>query len=143
MKNHLMKLLFLLALCPMFASRTVAQDPYELEDWACSPESCNDDAGPTRNGAVSVSIAGTCYNGKEPTAVASALVSECMLPYQLGSGAQTVYKSITVNNVIYTNEGVYASAGIYDSLGEEVWFEYAWVYCDGSKRSFKEINLPC
>jgi hypothetical protein len=68
MKNHLMKLLFLLALCPIFASRTVAQDPYDLEDWACSPTSCTDSESAMRTGAVSVAIAGTCFNGAKPTA---------------------------------------------------------------------------
>jgi hypothetical protein len=101
MKYQLMRLLFLLALCPIFASRTVAQDPYELEDWACSPSSCNDDAGPTQNGAVSVAIDGQCYNGLEVTATASALVSRCADPYLLSAYAGTVYKAIVVNNVMY------------------------------------------
>jgi hypothetical protein len=143
MKYQLMKLLFLLALCPIFASRTVAQDPYGLEDWACSPASCNEDDGPTRNGAVTVAIAGTCFNGYYADAIASAVVSNCAVPYLLGAQAQTVSKLIVVNHTNYTDAGVEASSGIYDSLGEEVWFEYAYVYCDGSKRQFKEIDQPC
>lgn len=143
MKNHLMKLLFLLALCPIFASRTVAQDPYDLEDWACSPTSCTDSEGPIRTGAVSVAIAGTCFNGTLPNSPASAQVINCAVPYLLGARGQTLAKLIEVNNTMYNDEGVQANSGIWDSTGEELWFAYAYIYCDGWKKAFHEIGGPC
>jgi hypothetical protein len=77
MKYHLMKLLLLLVLYPIFASRTVAQDPYDLEYWSCTPSSCNDDAGPAKTASVSTSIVGLCYNNYQPGAVASSYVYHC------------------------------------------------------------------
>jgi hypothetical protein len=143
MKYQWIRLLFLLALCPIFASRTVAQDPYDLITWACAPTSCSDDAGPTENGFVETIIGGTCINGFPPSVKASAFVSRCSAPYLIGSHGQTVNKLIEVNNTMYADEGLQATSGIWDSLGEEVWFSFAYQYCDRSSRTFSEIDNPC